>query len=364
MPSLYEIALTLIPGVGVVTARNLLEHYGDAGSVFKATHSSLIRIPGIGARTASHILSRECQERAEHELAFVEKYHIKTLFFTSDDYPRRLRNCYDAPVLLYYKGNADLNASKIISIVGTRNATSYGKEITEQLIKDLSMPGILIVSGLAYGIDAAAHRGALKYDVPTVGVVGHGLDRIYPSQHRSLAEKMLSKGGILTEFPSGTKPDRENFPRRNRIVAGLADATLVVEAAVNGGALITADLANSYNRDVFAFPGRINDRYSGGCNYLIKSNGAQLVTEANDILEMMEWKRPEDANVRKQLSLDLVLSKEEQQLVEILKQQEKVPVDELSRALDIPISKLSATLLSLEMQGIIVTLPGKLYSLV
>lgn len=362
MPSLYEIALTLVPGVGSVTARNLLEKFGDADSVFKATSASLTTIPGIGPKTARSILAKEFLLKAEKELAFVEKYKIRTLFFTAEDYPFRLRNCYDAPVLLYYKGAADLNSSRIISIVGTRNATPYGKELTQQLVENLKQHDVLVISGLAHGIDGIAHKACLKQEVPTVGVVGHGLDRIYPAQHRSLAEKMLPQGGLLTEFPSGTNPDRENFPKRNRIVAGLADATIIVEAAVNGGALITAELANSYDRDVFAFPGRVNDQYSSGCNYLIKSNRAHLVTGIRDIEYLMGWE-VKDVSRKSQLSLPVNLTEDEKKITDILAVKERVPADKLLAETRFSASKLSMTLLSLEMQGLIVALPGKVYRL-
>lgn len=362
MPSLYEIALTLVPGVGVVTARNLLDQFGDAESVFKAKPAQLTAIPGIGPKTAGNIHAKDCLTRAEKELAFVEKYKIRMLFYTSEEYPSRLRNCYDAPVLLYYKGNADLNSSRIISIVGTRNATSYGKELTDQLVADLKKHDVVVISGLAYGIDGIAHRACLKQDIPTVGVVGHGLDRIYPAQHRPLAEKMMSNGGLLTEFPSGTNPDRENFPKRNRVVAGLADATIIVEAAVNGGALITAELANSYDRDVFAFPGRVQDEYSSGCNYLIKTNRANLITGVKDIEYLMGWEI-EEQQEQKQLSLPLNLSVEEKKVVDILMQKGTIAIDEISILAQLPHSKLTMILLSLEMTGIAIALPGKMYKL-
>lgn len=364
MPSLYEIALTLVPGVGAVTARNLLDHFGNAEAIFKARPGALTSVQGIGQKIAAGIHSKECLIRAERELDFVEKYKIKVLFYTSPEYPRRLKNCYDAPVLLYYKGNADLNKSRMISIVGTRNATSYGKELTSQLVSDLEKLDVTVVSGLAYGIDGCAHKECLKHDMETVGVVGHGLDRIYPAQHRSLAEKMLKRGGILTEFPSGTKPDRENFPKRNRIVAGLADATIIIEAAVNGGALITAELANSYYRDVFAFPGRVNDPFSEGCNYLVKTNRAHLVTGIKDIEYLMGWEEREPVAEKKQLSLNLDLSPEEKIITGILSKKEQVSVDDLALETNMPVSKLTMSLLSLEIQGVITVLPGKMYRLV
>lgn len=364
MSPLHEIALTLIPGVGVVTSRLLLDHFGDAGSIFTASRKELLSISGIGPKTAETILSKAFMQRAEEELRFVERYKIRTLFYTSPAYPERLRNCYDAPTLLYYKGNADLNAEKIVSIVGTRNATEYGRELTRQLVEGLRAQQVLVVSGLAYGIDVAAHKACIKSGVPTVGVVGHGLDRIYPAQHRTIAESMISTGGLLTEFPSQTKPDKENFPKRNRIVAGLADATIVVEAGLKGGALITAEIANSYDRDVMAFPGRVNDSYSAGCNFLIKSNRAHLVTGVKDIEYLLDW-IPASANQHQdaQLSLPLSLYGEEKTIAEYLHEYGSSSFDQLQAAVEIPQTKLTMVLLNMEMQDLVIALPGKRYRL-
>lgn len=364
MSSLHEIALTLIPGVGVITSRLLLEQFGDAEAILSASRKELISIPGIGPKTADAILSKNFMQRAEDELKFVERYKIRILSFSSPDYPERLRNCYDAPALLYYKGNADLNSAKIISIVGTRNATEYGKELTQQLVEGLKAQNVLVVSGLAYGIDIAAHKACIKAAVPTVGVVGHGLDRIYPAQHRAIAESMISAGGLLTEFASQTKPDKENFPKRNRIVAGIADATIVVEAGLKGGALITAELANSYDRDVMAFPGRVNDTYSAGCNFLIKSNRAHLVTGVKDVEYLLDW-IPLSGNQKTetQLSLPLNLFGEEKAVAEFLHEHGSSSFDQLQAALEIPATKLTMILLNMEMQDLIIALPGKRYRL-
>jgi len=363
MSLLHQIALTLIPGVGSVNSRLLLNHFGNAEDVFKAKKSQLLSIPGIGEKTAQCILQHDFFVRAEKELEFVEKYKLKTFFYNSEDYPKRLKNCYDAPILLYYKGNAELNSTRIVSIVGTRNATPYGKELTDALIAELKKNNVLIVSGLAYGIDAMAHKVSLKYNIPTVGVVGHGLDRIYPAQHRELAEKMITNGGILTEFPSQTKPDRENFPKRNRIVAGLADATIIVEASLRGGALITAELANSYNRDVFSFPGNIKQEFSAGCNFLIKTNRANLITSAKDLEYILGWSSEAPKEEQKQLSLRINLSSDEKHVVDVLLVKKQAGIDEISIETKLPQSKLAITILGLEMQGILITLPGKIYKL-
>ena len=273
----YQIALTLIPGVGDVLAKNLISYCGSAEEVFKQKKAQLFKIPDIGPVIAESIVKFNSFKRAEEEIKFIEKYKIQPLFYLDKTYPERLKQCYDSPPLLYYKGNVELNQTKILAIVGTRKASDYGKAITEEIISGLSQEGILIISGLAYGIDIYAHKAALKNNLNTIGVVGHGLDTIYPAIHKPVAEKMINQGGILTEFMSKTKMSPENFPARNRIVAGISDAVLIVEAAEKGGALITAEIANSYNRDVFAIPGRSIDTVSRGCNYLIKSNKAALV---------------------------------------------------------------------------------------
>ena len=363
MSLFYQIALTLIPGVGAVNSRLLLKHFGSAEELFKAKKSQLLAIPGIGEKTANSILQHDFFERAEKEMDFVEKYKIRTFFYTSEDYPKRLKNCYDAPVLLYYKGNADLNSSKVVSIVGTRKATQYGRELTNSLVDELQKHNVLVVSGLAYGIDAMAHKACLRQNTPTIGVVGHGLDRIYPAQHRSLAEKMISNGGLLTEFPSQTNPDRENFPKRNRIVAGLADATIIVEASLTGGALITAELANSYNRDVFSFPGNITEEFSAGCNFLIKTNRANLITSAKDLEYLLGWKNSDSKEDKTQLSLPLNLSADEKKIVDVILSKNQIAVDELALETQLPQSKLAITILGLEMQGVIIAMPGKVYKM-
>ena len=364
MSLLHEIALTQTPGIGAVTARALLSHFGNsAEAIFSAKKSQLTAIQGIGPKTADSILKQEGFKRAEKEMAFIERYKIQALSYSSAEYPARLRNCYDAPLLLYFKGNSELNAKRIISVVGTRNATQYGKELTQQLIADLKKNDVLVVSGLAHGIDGIAHKACLKNDVPTIGVVGHGLDRIYPAQHRAIAEKMISNGGILTEFISETNPDRENFPKRNRIVAGMADATVIVEASVTGGALITAELANSYNRDVFAFPGNVNHEFSAGCNYLIKTNRAHLIANAKDLEYFLGWTVDKPKESIRQISLNLNLTPDEKKVIDILNAKGTISYDELALAINMQQSKLAVTILGLEMQGVIVALPGKSYKL-
>lgn len=360
---LNQLALTLVPNIGDVQAKILVNHFGDASSIFNAKKTSLEKIEGIGGVRAKSIKEFDDFYLAEQELKFIEKYKIKTLFLTDADYPKRLLNCYDSPTLLFYKGSADLNTSKIISIVGTRSNTDYGKQFTEKLVKDLSEQEILIISGLAHGIDAYAHKAALKNNLPTVGVVGHGLDKVYPSENTALAKEMVKDGGgILSEFFSGTKPDKHNFPLRNRIVAGLSDATVVVETNIKGGSMITAKLADAYNRDVFAVPGRTNDKASSGCNHLIKYNKAILLTDAEELLDVLGWKEKKKEK-KQQKELFVELSAEEKQIVQLLQEKEMVHIDEINLQSGLSSSSAAAAILNLELQSIIASLPGKMYKL-
>lgn len=360
----HQIGLTLIKGVGQMLAKLLLNQFGSAEAVFKASKTQLLAIDGIGEKTAENIINTNALKIAEEQLGFIEKHKIEVLFYGNDNYPKKLKGCYDAPLLLYYKGNADLNHRRIISIVGTRNATIYGKMLCAQLVEELKNHNVLIVSGLAHGIDAAAHKECVQQEVPTVGVLGHGLDRIYPAIHKELAAKMLKNGGLLTEFLPGTNPDRENFPKRNRIIAGIADVTVVVEASLKGGALITAELANSYNKDVYAFPGRTNDEFSEGCNFLIKTNRAGLINNAKDLIYYLGWDEPQSKkkSEMKQIKMPLNLNKDEQ-IVFVALDEKSLAIDDLAILTKLPQSKLAIILLTLELQGIIVALPGKTYKL-
>lgn len=289
----YQIALTLVPNIGPVDVKRLLEQYEDAKDIFNAATSELEKMEGIGTIKARNIKSFKDFRRVEEEIEFLEKYNIIPLFIKDEEYPARLRECYDPPALLYYRGRANLNVTKIVAVIGTRNNTEQGREITEQLVKELSEYGVLIVSGMAWGIDSAAHKTALKYNLKTVGVLGHGLDRIYPSGHAELAKDILkSRGGLLTEFRKGTIPEKYNFPSRNRVVAGMSDAIIVIETDLKGGSMITAQLANDYNKDVYAFPGRINDSKSAGCNHLIKNQEAILLTDTQQFIATMNWEKP------------------------------------------------------------------------
>jgi DNA processing protein len=362
---LYQLSLTLIPNIGPVQAKILLQHC-NAEEIFHAKKSYLEKIEGIGPIRAASIVSFKDFSKAEEEIRFIEKYKIKILFVTDKDYPQRLLNCYDSPTLLYYKGGADLNATKIVAIIGTRSHTDYARHVTDKLIKELATQNITVVSGLAFGVDAIAHKAAVKNDLPTIGVLGHGLDQIYPPEHAGLAKDMIKHGGgLLTEFRSKTKPDKHNFPTRNRIVAGMSDATIVIETGVKGGSMITAELANSYNKDVFAIPGKITDTKSTGCNYLIKNNKAMLLTDAAELIQTMSWldKAKSNKEKRSQRKLFIELTAEEKIVVAILNENETANIDEINLKSGLSSSAVAGAILNLELQNVVVSLPGKLYRL-
>jgi len=364
---LYNIGITLLPGVGSITAKNLVAYCGSADAVFSEKKSHIEKIPGVGTLLAATIcnsaIQKDVLERAEKEQLFIEQKKIDPLFFTDERFPKRLKECADSPVLLYTKGHLDLNADRIVSIVGSRKATTYGKKICQQIVDAFAPYNILILSGLAYGIDICAHRSALKNNIPTVGVLAHGLDNLYPAEHYNTSKKMLENGGLVSEFMSNTKMNPEYFPRRNRIVAGIADATIVVEAVVKSGALITAEIANSYDRDVFAVPGRMDDVSSEGCNLLIKANKAMLIQSADDVIRAMNWDAEPLKPKRSQQELFASLTKEEETLVNILKQKEKAHVDDISHTSGLAMSRTTTLLLNLEFSGVVKSLPGKVYEL-
>lgn len=361
---LYKIAISLIPGIGPVTARTLIAYTGSPEAVFREKEKNLLKIPGVGEINAQRVAGADVLDLASREVEFILRNKIKTFYYLDDNFPFRLKGCTDAPVIFYYKGTADLNESRIISVVGTRNATNYGKEVCDEMIKKFSEQNysVIVVSGLAYGIDIQAHKSCLKYNVATIGVLAHGLDVIYPSLHKPVAEKMTENGGLLSDFPSNSKIDRQNFLRRNRIIAGLADATVIIESAEKGGALVTADIANSYNRDVFAFPGRASDTFSRGCNKLIKLNEAVLVEGQPDIEKAMNWDLKTSQPKAVQASLFVELSQEEQKLADLLKAGDRF-IDELTFETSLSMSKVSALLLGLEFKGLVTSLPGKMYRL-
>lgn len=360
-PTMYQIALTLISGVGDMTIKNLVSYCGSAEAVFKEHKKALLKIPGIGRQMANQILKADVFSRAESEFRFIEKHDVSTYFFTDKEYPHLLKQCADGPSMLYYRGAMSLNDGRFLGIVGTRNMTHYGRVFLEDFVQSLKSRHIHVVSGLAYGIDIKAHKECLKHNVPTMGVLAHGLDRVYPPAHRTTAIEMMSKGGLITEFPSGTNPDRENFPKRNRIIAGLCQAVLVVEAAKKGGALITAELANSYSRDVFALPGKIGETFSEGCNKLIKSNRAALLESVKDLEYIMGWTQEEKMKPM-QKSLFVELSDDEQLMVDALNGGKR-SLDYLTGMLNWPASKLFSTATILELKGVVKSFPGKHYDL-
>ncbi|MFM9837729.1 MAG: DNA-processing protein DprA [Cyclobacteriaceae bacterium] len=360
------LALHNTSGIGDYLLKQLVSYCGSAEQVFKTPKGKLLKIPGVGEVTAESIRTGKTFERAEKEIAKAEKSNTEILFYTDKKYPNRLKQIEDAPTLLYFQGNAHLNHSKTVAIVGTRKATSYGKEIVEQIVKELAPHQPLIISGLAYGIDIQAHKQALKNDLPTLGVMGSGMDVIYPSAHKDTANKMIEQGGLLTENSFGTKPDAHNFPARNRIIAGLCDALIVVEAAEKGGALITAEIANTYNKDVFAVPGSIGETYSEGCNKLIRTNKANLYSSIKDLEYIMNWsvENPETKKI-KPTSIDLSQFEPDELTVIKVLQEKNAPVmiDELTIKTSLSPSILASLLLTLEFKNVVKSLPGKMFAL-
>lgn len=358
----HKIALGLIPRVGDINARKLVAHFGSVEAIFMASYRSLTKIRGIGSGLARYICDRTYLETAEKEAEFVSRNNIRTFFYLDNDYPFRLRQCEDSPVVFFFNGNCDLDAAKILSVVGTRSATIRGKELCEKIIGGLAAghPDLIIVSGLAYGIDITAHKAALSFNLPTIGVLANGLKTIYPCVHRSTAEAMLKNGGLLTDFLSDALPERNNFIKRNRIIAGLSDATLIVESGIKGGALITADIAASYNRDVLAVPGSPEDQWSSGCNALIKSNKAALIESPDDIEYFLNWK-PEKVRVPVQKTLFSDLDENEKKVYELLARENELTIDSICRSLCLPVFKLSSILLQMEFKGMLKCYPGNLY---
>ncbi|MBT3621484.1 MAG: DNA-protecting protein DprA [Flavobacteriales bacterium] len=353
----YQIALSLIEGVGDIVGKKLLAYFGSAKAIFSASKKQLLTIDGIGKVLVDAILSTDVLSRAEQELKWIEKEGVNHLFYADKKYPMRLKQCEDAPLNLFYKGNIDWEKDKFISIVGTRKATSFGKSFTDKLVKELVPYNPVIVSGLAHGIDAAAHKAALKYGLKTIAVFAHGLDRVYPAAHANLAKTITGNGCLLSDYLSETTPLPQNFASRNRIVAGLSDATIVVESAAKGGSLITADIANSYNREVFSVPGNPTETQAKGCNYLIKTQQAILLESAADIVKGLNWDVKEKVI---QQSMFLELTKNEQIIIDLLSDNE-MHIDAIVEGLDWGFSKVANELLQAEFKGVILSLPGKMY---
>lgn len=357
----YLLALYFQKGIGAVTAKNLISYCGSARDVFFSKKNTLLKTPGIGSKILASINLEHVKKQIDDELLFIEKNKIRVFSYYDVDYPQRLKHCNDSPLLLFTKGNTNLNTSKIVNIVGTRHATEYGRYITQQIVEGLAMYNTTIVSGLALGIDTIAHKAALAHNLPTIAVLGHGMHIIYPDQNKGLASKIVEQGMLITEYNSKSIFDKSNFPNRNRIVAGMCDATIMIESAESGGAMITCELADQYHRDVFAVPGRTTDKYSQGANKLIKNLKAQMITEANDLVKALNWDQKSKIIARPTLFLDL--SEEEQIIVTLIREQNEISIDNILEKTQFNTSKLSNILLQLEMNGIIKTLPGKRYML-
>lgn len=356
----YLLALLKVDGVGDIMAKKLITHCGNAEAIFKTKPTQIAAIDGVGSVLLKNLQDKTVFEKANQELEFINSNQINVSYFQAEEYPDRLKHCIDSPVLIFSAGKINLKNKKVISIVGTRQITSYGSEICRKVIEDLAPLDPVIVSGFAYGVDIVAHQLAMDHNLQTVGVLAHGLNQIYPKSHKKYMAKMEENGGFITEFWSSSNPDKEKFVRRNRIVAGISEATIVIESADKGGSLITANLANDYNRDVFAVPGRITDKYSQGCNNLIKTQKANVLTSAADLVYMLNWDiESKVKTVQKQLFVQL--EPDEQIVYDFLLKNGKELLDVIALECNFPIYKISGILLNMELKGIVRPLPGKLF---
>lgn len=361
---IYLLALQQVKGIGPVRGKLLLEQFGSAKSVFAASKGDFERLEGIGTVHANAIHRFGDFDQFKSELNFIHKNKIEVCAINSEQYPIKLKRSFDAPLALFYKGTEAIRNKRVIGIIGTRTNSEYGQKVCEQLIKELAPAQPLIVSGLAYGIDIIAHRAALQNNLSTIGVLAHGLDRIYPAAHQKTATEMIENGGLLTEFKSGTNPDRENFPTRNRIVAGMCDAIIVIETAKKGGSMITADLGFSYNKDIFCVPGRVDDKRSEGCNVLIKTLKANLITSGKDVIEHLNWDETTKNVAQTQRSLFNNFTTEEKVIYELLVGERQLQIDEIINQTNYTSSQVASLLLQLEMQGIVRSMPGKRYEII
>ena len=359
---IYQVGINLLPGIGNLLARQLISYCGTAEKVFASNKKKLMQIPGIGNKIANSIQHHSTLDAAEVIVSECERNNIQILHFSDDNYPQRMKQLYDAPDILYYKGNAELNADKIISIVGTRRVTSYGRTVTEKIVQDLRKHKVTIISGLAYGVDHLAHQEALNAGLLTIGVIAGGMNNIYPALHIKTARKMYAQGGIITEHAPEIVPEAHFFPERNRIIAGMSDAVIVVETAKKGGALITAEFANNYNREVFAVPGRIGQNYSEGCNNLIKSHKANIFTSVADLEYILNWESVKSDQSTGPGNADLSIP--ERKIIEVLQHNiSGTVIDDLSWKSQIPINQIASHLLNLEFRGFVKALPGKKFIL-
>jgi DNA processing protein len=359
----YTLVLQKVPNLGDASAKKLIQKAGSPEGVFKEKKSNLLKIDGIGAFKLRDLDSKDFFATAEEEIRYIEEKNIQTCFFMDDDYPDRLKHCIDGPILFFKRGNINLNKKRIISVVGTRKVTSYGSAFCEQLMEELAPLDPVIVSGFAYGVDIVAHKAAVKNGLQTIGCLAHGLNQIYPKTHQKYVKEVEHHGGFITEFWSSDAFDKTNFLKRNRIIAGISEATIVIESAEKGGSLVTAELANSYNRDIFAVPGRVNDSQSKGCNTLIKTQRAHLLTSAADLIYILSWaleeKRPKA--IQKQLFVEL--NDEEKVIFNFLKTHPKSHLDAIAFECKIPVFKATTLLLDLELKGLVKPLPGKIYEI-
>ena len=360
---LHLLALQKIDGVGDIMAKKLLQHCGSAEAIFSSKSAQLASIDGVGKILLQNLKNKAVLQQAETELRFIQKNDINVTYFKDENYPDRLKHCVDGPTLLFTSGNINLKKQHIISIVGTRQITPYGIDFCKNLIAQLAPLNPIIVSGFAYGVDIVAHQAAMENNLQTIGILAHGLNQIYPKTHKKYMAKMEQNGGFMTEFWSDSNPEKENFVKRNRIVAGISEATIVIESADKGGSLITANLANDYNRDVFAVPGRITDKYSQGCNNLIKTQRAHLLSSAADILYILNWDMDKkEKTIQKQLFIDL--EPVEQKVFDFLQKNGKEQMDIIALTCELPIFKLSSILLIMELKGVVRPLPGKLFEII
>ena len=358
----HALALVKADGVGDIIAKKLINHCGSAENVFTAKPSFLKRIDGVGEVLIKNLKNKTIFQKATSEFQFIKENDINVVYFLEDNYPERLKHCIDGPILLFATGNINWNTRKVISVVGTRQITSYGSEFCKKLIEDLAPLQPIIVSGFAYGVDIVAHQAAMDFGLQTIGVLAHGMNQVYPKTHKKYIAKMEKNGGFLTEFWSTSNPEKENFVKRNRIVAGISEATIVIESADKGGSLITATMANDYNRDVFAVPGRVTDKLSQGCNNLIKTQRAHLLTSAADLIYILNWELETKASSQPiQKQLFVTLDYEEEKIYDYLQKNGKQLLDIIALECDFPVYKISSILLNMELKGVIRPLPGKLF---
>ncbi len=359
---IHALALSMVPNIGCIRAKQIIANLGSAAAFFQEKPKNLRKISGLANHKLTQALLDDVVRNAERIYEDAQHKGQQVFYYLDEAYPRRLKQIDDAPIMLFGKGNLQLNPKRSLGIVGTRNATHYGRQVTEDIVAAIKQKDISVISGLAMGIDGVAHSACVAQGVPTIGLLGHGLDLVYPYQHKRLAEDMMDLGGLLTEFPNGTKPDACNFPMRNRIVAGMVDALIVVESDVQGGSLITCNLANDYGKDVFAVPGPIYSKYSRGCHRIIANNKAHVFSGVEDFLEILDWHNSQKPIVQ-QMDFMKELDDQQKAVFSFIKDKKQASLDVLSVVHQIPLGQLSSLLLTMEIAGFLKTLPGKMYAL-